>query len=185
MKSWLEKKAIEMYSTHNDGKSVVAERFFRTLKTKIYQYMTSISKNVYIDELDEIVNKYNNTYSIIKMKPVDVYTSTCIDSNKEVNDEDPKFKIDDIAKTTKCKNIFAKGYVPNCSEEIFVIKKLKNTVPWTYVIINLKGEEIVGMFYEKELRKANQKGFRVGKLIKRKRDNMLNAKDTIIHIIAG
>ena len=80
MKSWLEKNAIEMYSTHNEGKSVIAERFIRTLKSKIYKYMTSLSKNVYIDKLDGILNKYNNTYhSAIKMKPVDVKVSTYID----------------------------------------------------------------------------------------------------------
>ena len=77
IKSWLEKDAIKMYSTRNEGKSVVAEGFIRTLKNKIYKYMTSISKNVYIDKLDDIVNKYNNTYhSTIKMKPVDVKSNT-------------------------------------------------------------------------------------------------------------
>ena len=73
MKSCLEKSAIEMYSTHNEGKFVVVDRFIRTLKNKIYKYMTSVSKNIYIDKLDYIVNKNNNTYhSTIKMKPVDV-----------------------------------------------------------------------------------------------------------------
>ena len=87
--------------------------------------MTSISKNVYIDKLDDIVNKYNNTYhSTIKMKPVDVKSNTYIDSSKEINDKDPKFKIGDIVRISKYKNIFAKGYVPNWSEEVFVIKKL-------------------------------------------------------------
>ena len=81
-----------MYSTNNEGKSVVAERFIRTLKTKIYKYMTSISKNVYIDKLDDIVNEYNNTYHrTIKRKPADVKDNAYIDSNKEVNDVDPKF----------------------------------------------------------------------------------------------
>ena len=118
-----------MYSIHNEGKSVVAERFIRTLKTKIYKYMTSISKNVYIDKLDDIVNKYNNTYhSTIKMKPVDVKSNTYIDFNKETNIKDPKFNIGDIIRISKYKNIFAKGYTPNWSEEVFVIKKVKNTV---------------------------------------------------------
>ena len=86
MRSFLQSNTIEMYSTHNEGKYVVAERFIRTLKNKIYKYMTSISKNVYIDKLDDIVNKYNNTYhSTIKMKPVDVKSSTYIDSSKEIN----------------------------------------------------------------------------------------------------
>ena len=77
-----------MYSTHNEGKSLIAERFIRTLKNKIFKYMTSISKNVYIDKLDDIVNKYNNTYQTkIKMKPVDIKQSTYIDSSKEINDK--------------------------------------------------------------------------------------------------
>ena len=94
MKSWLEENGIEMYPTHNDGKSVVAERFIRTLKNKIYKYMTSISKNVYIVKLDDIVNKYNNIYhKTIKMKPADVKPSTYIDSSKHINNGDPKFKL--------------------------------------------------------------------------------------------
>ena len=93
MKSWLEKNDIEMYSAHNEGKSVVAERFIRTLKNKIYKYMTSVSKNVYIDKLNYIVNKYDNTYhGTIKMKPVDVKSNAYIDSGKEINEKDPKFK---------------------------------------------------------------------------------------------
>ena len=103
--------------------------------------MMSIPKNVYIDKLDDIVNKYNNTYlRTIKMKPVDVKSSTYIDSSKEINDKDPKCKISDIVRISKYKNIFAKDYAPNWSEEVFVIKKVKNTVPWTYVISDLKDE---------------------------------------------
>ena len=94
-----------MYSTHNEGKSVAAERFIGTLKNKFYKYMTSVSKNVYIDKLDYIVNKYNNThYSTIKMKPVDVKLNTYIDSSKEINDKDVKFKIGDIVRISKYKN---------------------------------------------------------------------------------
>ena len=146
-----------MYSIHNEGKSVVAERFIRTLKTKIYKYMTSISKNVYIDKLDDIVNEYNNTYHrTIKMKPVDVKDNTYIDSmelhsNKEVNDENSKFKVGDHVRISKYKKIFAKGYTQNWSEKVFVIKKAENTVPWTYVINDLNGDENIGIFYEKEL----------------------------------
>ena len=96
--------------------------------------MTSVLKIVCIDKLDDIVNKYNNTYHrTIKMKPVDVKKSTYINSTSEINDEDTKFKIGDI-RISKCKNIFAKGNFPNWSEEVFVIKKVKNTVPCTYVI---------------------------------------------------
>ena len=109
-----------MYSTHNEGKSVVAKRFIRTLKNKIYKYLTSTSKNVYIDKLDNIVDKYNNTcHSTIIMKPVDVKSNTYIDSSKVIKDKDPKFKIGDIIRISKHKNIFAKGYVPQWSEKSF------------------------------------------------------------------
>ena len=89
--------------------------------------MTSVSKNVFIGKLDEIVNKYNNTYSV--MKPVDVKSNTYIDSSKEINDKNPKFKIGDNVRISKYPNIFPKGYTLNWSEEVFVIKKVKNTVP--------------------------------------------------------
>ena len=116
-KKWLQDNDIAMYSTHNEENSVVAEGFIRTLKNKIYKHMTSISKNVYIDELDDIVNEYNNTYHrIIKMKPIDVKDNTCINIDKEFNDEDPKFKVGDHVRISKYKNIFAKGYTPNWSE---------------------------------------------------------------------
>ena len=83
-----------MYSLHNEGKSVIAEKFIRTLKNKIYMHMTSISKNVYIDNLDHRVNKYNNAYdSRVKMKPVDIKSSTYIDSGKEINDEGLNLKL--------------------------------------------------------------------------------------------
>ena len=101
-KKWLKDNDIEMYSIHNEEKSVVAERFIRTLKTKIYKYMTSISKNVYVNKLDDIVNEYNNTYhKTIKMKPLDVKDNTYIDSSKEVNDKDPKFKVCDHVRISK------------------------------------------------------------------------------------
>ena len=111
MESWLEINNIEMYSTQNEGKSVT------TLENKTYKYITSISKKVYIDKLDDIVNY-----------------------------ENPKFKIGDNVRISKYKDIFAKCYTPNWSEEVFVITKIKNNVPWTCVINNLNGEEIVGTF---------------------------------------
>ena len=158
-----------MYSIHNEGKSVVAERFIRTLKNKIYKYMTAISKNVYIDKLDDIVDEYNNTYHrTIKMKSVDVKDNTYIDFEKEVNNKDPKFKIGDHLRISKYKNIFTKENMPNWSEEVFLIKKVKHTVPWTYVINDLNGEEIIGTFYE--LQKTNQKEFRIEKVLKKKDD---------------
>ena len=102
------------------------------------------------------------------------------------NKKNPKFKVGDNVRISKYKNIFAKGYVPNCSEEIFVIKKVKKTVPWTYFINDLNGEEIIGSVYEKELQKTNQKEFRIEKTVKEKVINyMSNGKDMTIHLIVG
>ena len=142
---FLQNNRIETYSTYNQGKSVVSERFLRALKNKIYKYMTSVSKNVYIDKLEEMVNKYNNTYhSIMTMKTFDVRSSTYSNSSKDINEKDPKFKFADIVRLSKYKNIFVKGYTLNWLEEVILIKDVKNTVPWAYVINDLNGEEIVG-----------------------------------------
>ena len=120
------------------------------------------------------------------MKPVDVKWNTYINCSKEINNKDPKFEIGDIVRISKHKNTFAKGYVPNRSEEVFVITKVKNTVPWTYVISHLKGEEIVGTFWEKELQKTNQKGFSIVKQLKERVTNYVsNGKATIIFLTIG
>ena len=113
---------------------------------------------MYIDKLDDIVDEYNNTYHrTIKMKPVDVKDNTYIDFKKEVNDKDPKFKVGYHVRISKYKNIFAKGHTSNWFEEVFFVSKIRNTVSWTYVINDLNGDEITGIFYEKELQKTNQK----------------------------
>ena len=139
-----------MYSTHNEGKSVVAERFIWTLKNKIYKHMAPISKYVCFNVLNDIVDEYNNTYhKTIKMKPVDVKNDSFAEYNEKSNEKDPKFKVGDHVRISKYKSVFAKGYVPNWNEEIFVIRQIKNTAPWTYVISDLNGEEIVDSFYEK------------------------------------
>ena len=149
------------------------ERFIRTIKNKIYKHMTSISKNEYIDKLDDIVNEYNNTkHRTTKMKPIDVKNNTYINFGKEVNDNDPKFKVGDHVRISKYKDIFAKGYTPNWCEEDFFIKKIKNTVPWTNVIDDPNGEEITGTFYEKKLQKIDQQEFRIEKVIKTKSDKL-------------
>ena len=128
---------------------------------------------MYNDKLNDIVNEYNNTYHrIIIMKPVDVKDNAYIDFGKEVNDKDPKFKVGDHVRISKYKKSFAKGYTPNLSEEVFVIKKFKNTFLWTYVISDINSEEIIGRFYEKELQKANQEEFRIEKIIKEKGDKL-------------
>ena len=106
------------------------------------------------------------------MKSADVKGNTYIKSTKEVNDKDPKFKVGDHVRISKFKNNFAKGYTPNWSEEVFVIKEVKNTIPWTYVINDLNGDEIIGTFYEKELQKTNQQEIRIEKVIKKKDDKL-------------
>ena len=162
-----------MYSTNNEGKSVVAERFIGTITNKVYKHMTSISKNLYIDKLDDILHKYNNKkHRTIKMKPIDVKDNTYIDFSNEVNDNHPKFKVGDYVRISKYKNIFVKCYTPNWSEEVFVIKKIKNTVSLTCVIDDLNGEEITGTFYEKKLQKIEQQEFRIEKVIKQKGDKL-------------
>ena len=162
-----------MYSTNNEGKPIITDRFIKTLKNKIHEYMTSISKNVYFDKLDDIVKEYINTYhTSIKMKPVDVKDNTYIDFKKEINNKDPKFKVGDHVRISKYKNIFTKGYMPNWSEEIFIIKKTRYAVRWTYVINNLNSEEIIGTFYENELQDTKQNKFRIEKVIKRKGDKL-------------
>ena len=154
-KKWLSDNDINMYSTYNEGKSVVAERFMRTLKNKLYKHMAATGKNVYYDVLDDLVNKYNNTkHSTIKMKPIDVE-----DNNKRVyidehNEKDSRFKADDRVRISKFKNIFAKGYTPNWSREIFIVNKINDTVPYTYNLKDLNDEEIIGSFCDRELQKT-------------------------------
>ena len=149
---WLSDNDINMYSTYNEGKSVVAEIFIRTLKNKLYKHMTATGKNVYYDVLDDVVNKYNNTkHNTIKMKPIDVE-----DNNKRVyidehNEKDSRFKVSDRVRISKFKNIFAKGYAPNWSSEIFIVDKINDTVPYMYNLKDLNDEEIIGSFYDKEL----------------------------------
>ena len=172
-KDFLKINNIELFSTYNEGKYVVAERFIGTLKNKIFKHMTAISKNVYFDVVDDIVNKYNNTvHRTIKMKPIDVTDDSYAEHNEDFDKKDPKFKVGDNVRISKYKNIFSKGYTLNWSEEVFAINKLKNTVPWTYVINDLNDEEITGSFYEKELQKTSQKEFRIEKVLKRKGDKL-------------
>ena len=139
---------IEIYSTYNEGRSFVAERFIRTLKNKIFKHMTVFSKNINFDALDDIVSKYNNTvHRTIKMKAIDIMSDCYLKSHEismelhsaelRSNKKDPKFIVGDHVRISKYKNIFAKGYTPNWSEEVFVTNKIKNTIPWTYVINDL------------------------------------------------
>ena len=135
--------------------------------------MTAISENLYFDVFNDIVNKYSNTiHRTIKMKPIEVSDDSYAKYNEDFNKKNPKFKVGDHGRISKYKNIFAKGYTPNWSEEVFVINKIKNTVPWTYAISDLNGEEITGSFYEKELQKTSQEEFRIEKVLKRKGDKL-------------
>ena len=125
-----------MYSIYNEGKSVVAERFIRTLKNKLYKHMTATGKNVYY-VLDDIVNEYNNTkYSTIKMKPKDVGNNKRVYID-EHNEKRSRFKVGDRVRISKLKNIFATGYTSNWSREIFIVNKINDTVPYTYIILKI------------------------------------------------
>ena len=153
-KKWLSDNDIIMYSTYNEGKSVVAERFIRTLKNKLYKHMTATGKNVYYDILDDMVNEYNNTkHSTIKMKPKDVKNNKRVYID-EHNEKSVRFKVGDRVRISKFKNVFAKGYTPNWSKEIFIVDKINDTVPYTYNTKDLNDEEIIGSFYDKELHKT-------------------------------
>ena len=149
--------------------------------------MTAISKNVYFDVLNEIVNKYNNTvHRTIKMRPTDVTPDSYSEYNEDSNKKYLKFKVGDHVRISKYKNIFTKGRAPNWSEEVSVVNKIKNTAAWTYVTSDLNNEEIAGSFYEKELQKTSQEKFRVEKVIKKIVINcVLNGKDMGIHLIFG
>ena len=123
--------------------------------------------------LDNFVNKYNNTvHRTIKMKPIDITSDSCAEYNVDSNKKDAKFQVGDHVRISKYKNIFAKGCTPNCSEEVFLVSKIKYTVLWTYVISDLNGELITGNVYEKELQKTSKEKFRIEKVLKRKGDKL-------------
>ena len=153
-----------MYSTHNKGKYVIAERFIRALKNKIYRYMTF--QKMFIDKLDDIVNKYNNTYlNTIKTKRVYIKSNTYIESSKEINNKNPKFNIAETVGISKCKNIFAKGYIPNWSEDVFVIKTVKNTALCRghMLLVILKENKLLEMFMKKNEKKQIKKNLELKK----------------------
>ena len=150
---WVSDNDINMHSTYNERKSVVAERFIRTLKNKLYKHMTATGKNLYYDVLDDVVNKYNNTIVHIKIKPIDVKNNKRVYID-EHNEKDSKFKVGDRVRISRYKNVFAKGYAPNWSSEIFIVNKINDTVQDTYNLKDLNDEEIIGSFYDKKLQKT-------------------------------
>ena len=119
--------------------------------------------------LDDIIDKYYSTvHRTTKMKPIVVTDDSYAEYNENSNKKDPKFEVHHHVRISKYNNIFAKGYAPNWSEEVFVVSKIKNAAPWTYVVSGLNGEEITGSFYEKKLQKTSQEKFRIEKVLKRK-----------------
>ena len=160
LKRFLKINGIEIYPTYNEEKSVVAERFIRMLKNKIFKHMTAISKSVYWNVLDDIVNKYNNAdHRTIKIKPVDVTSDSYAKYDKDSYVTKPKLKFGDNVRISKYRNIFAKGYTENWSEEVFVVSKIKSAVPWAYVISDLNGEPIAGSFIKENCQKVVKKNF--------------------------
>ena len=172
-------KLVNLYSTENEEKSSVVERWNRTMKEKMFKYFSANSTRKYIDILDELVEDYNNTvHSSIKMTPVE--------ASKEENENKvwrtlydpperntPKFSVGDKVRISRKKGIFEKGYTPKWTEEIFTISKIQYTDPITYKITDYNGEEIKGSFYERELQKTTQETFRIEKIIRKKGNKSL------------
>ena len=157
MKRWLVDRGVGMYSTYNEGKSVIAERFIRTLKNKLYKHMTAVSSDVYYDALDDIVDKYNNTYhNSIKKKPADVTNNDYEGYVYEFGEKKPLFKVGDKVRISKYKDIFSKGYTPNWTKEVFIVRNVKGTMPRTYEIADTNSDDIIGSFYEKEFQGTNE-----------------------------
>ena len=176
MKDLLEKNNIQMYSTENEEKSSVCERWNRTIKTKMWKQFTVQGNTQYLDVLPKILKQYNNTkHSSIKMTPIEASkkknggTVYCnLYGDMETSKRKPKFEIGDKVRISKCKRkVFDKGYTPNWTEEVFTIDKIQYTNPITYKLKDLNNEEIQGSFYEPELLRAKQDMFRIDKVIRR------------------
>ena len=170
------KDLIKLYSTENEEKSSVVERWIRTMKENMWKYFTANSTNVYLNQLSDLVKEYNNTrHSSIKMTPVKASKKenertvwrNLYPEHLEIRDINPKFSVGDKVRISKKKKTFEKGYTTRWTEEIFTIVEVKRTSPPTYKIADLNGEEIKGTFYEPELQKTGQKLFRIEKVIKR------------------
>ena len=176
------KGLIELYSTENEEKSSVVERWIRTMKEKMCKYFTDNNTNVYIDILPDLVKDYNNTkHSSIKMTPVEASEKeneltvwrNLYPNRLDILDTNPKFSVGDKVRVSKKKTLFEKGYTTRWTEEIFTITKIKRTSPITYKIADLNGEEIDGTFYEPELQKTSQQLFRIEKVIEKGKNKSL------------
>ena len=179
MKDLLTKKKVEIYSTENEEKSSVVERWNRTIKRIMWKYFTANNTKEYINVLDDIIHKYNNTYHrSIKCTPTaarepsnyrHVYKSLYPDIPSKVSK--PKFKVGDRVRIGRKKDTFEKGFTPNWTEELFTIASVKNTQPVTYTIVDAKGESIKGTFYEQELQKTKQEIYRIEKVVRKRKRN--------------
>ena len=172
------KEIIELYSTENEEKSSVVERWIRTMKEKMWKYFTK----VYVDILPDLVKDYNNTrHSSIKMTPVEASKKkneltvwrNLYPNRLNIIDINPKFSIGDKVRISKKKALFEKGYTTRGTEEVFTITKINRTSPITYKIADLNGEEIDGTFYEPELQKTSQQLFRIEKVIEKGKNKSL------------
>lgn len=172
-------KLVELYSTENEEKSCVIERWNRTMKERMYKYFTAHNTRRYVDVLDELVSHYNNTvHSSTKMTPVLasnkqneglVYLTLYDDViHSPRNDTKPKFKVGDKVRISRKKGKFEKGFTPNWTEEIFTISTIQYTDPITYKIVDTNNEEIKGTFYTEELQKTTQDTFRIEKVLETK-----------------
>ena len=174
-KTLLEEEGIKLYSTENEEKSSVVERWNRTIKNNLWKYFTASNSISYIDFLPDLLDKYNKTkHRSIKMTPEEACRKENEDRvylnlyGQEISQTaKPKYKVDDKVKISKYKRVFDKGYTPNWTEEIFVFDKIQYTNPITYKIKDLNGEEILGTFYDQELSRASQEVFRIENILKR------------------
>ena len=171
---------VQLYSTENEEKSSVVERWNRTMKEKMFKYFSANSTRKYIDILDEMVNNYNNTkHSSIKMTPVEASDKKNKNrvwmnlNGKATNPVKPKFSVGDKVRITKKKTVFEKGYTPRWTEEVFTVSQVQYTDPPTYKISDYHGEEIQGTFYEQEMQKTNQDIFRIEKIIRKQKNKSL------------
>ena len=176
--NWLRENNIIMYSTYSEHKSCVVERFNRTLKEIMWKRFTAENTRTWINMLDSLMYKYNNrVHSTIGMTPVEaiqkeIYMETLqntLDKTRSIPITKPKFKIGDKVRISRMKALFEKGYLPNWSEELYTVDKVQKTIPPTYKLKNVLGEEIEGSFYEKELQKSDQEVYRIEKVIRKKK----------------
>ena len=176
-KDFLKTHSIILYHTENEEKSIIVERWNKTMKNKMWKMFSANNNTVYWDKLDKLVDDYNNTYhSSIKMTPTEASKK---ENEKQVftnlygdliylKPKNPKFSIGDKVWISKYKRrVFDKGYTPNWTEELFVVDKVILTKPVTCYVVDLLGEKVEGSFYEKELQKAKQQTFRIEKVVRR------------------